>query len=138
MTTNTKRAGETDVRTWAVPLLFAGLTLVVACASDPPPPPQPPPPPPAAAESPPPAPEVAAAPVAEQTETPAAVEPECQAADDCKKVREPGAGMQWACENTRCVEQAAPEPVKAEATAEADKAEKTPKRTAKGKSSKKK
>jgi hypothetical protein len=136
MTTTT--AGETQVRPLTCSLLFAGLTLFIACASDPPPPPQPPSPPPAAAETmPAPASEVAAAPAGEQTETPVA-EAECQVVDDCKKVREPGAGMQWACENTRCVEQAAPEPPKAEATAEADKAEKTSKRTAKGKGSKKK
>ena len=136
MTTTT--AGETQVRPLAYPLLFAGLTLFIACASDPPPPPQPPAPAPAAAESAaPPASEVAAAPAAEQTETPVA-EAECQAVDDCKKVREPGAGMQWTCENTRCVEQAAPEPPKAEATAEADKAEKTSKKAAKGKGGKKK
>jgi hypothetical protein len=134
MKTNTKRAGETPVRVPGHLPLFAGLALLAACASDPPPPPQPPPPVPAA-ESPSPAPEVAAAPVAEQTETPAAAEPECQAADDCKKVREPGAGLQWACESARCVEQSVPEPPKAEATAEA---EKTPKKTAKVKGGKKK
>lgn len=135
MKTNTKRTGETPVRLPGHSLFFAGLALLAACASDPPPPPQPPPPAPAAAESPPPAPEVAAAPAAEQTEAPAAVEPECQAAEDCKKVREPGAGLQWACESARCVEQAVPEPPTAEAAAEP---EKTPKKAAKVKGSKKK
>jgi hypothetical protein len=115
--------------------MFAGLTLTMACASDPPPPPQPPPPPPAA-EAPPPAVE-AAPPVAEDTPPPTA-EPECQVADDCKKLREPAAGMQWLCENARCLEQAVPEAPKAEATADGAKDDKTSKRAPRGKVTKKK
>lgn len=67
---------------------------------------------------------------------PAAPEPECQAADDCKKLREPAAGLQWSCENAHCLEQPLAEAPKPEQPAEPATAEKAPKKT-KGKGKKK-
>jgi hypothetical protein len=116
-----------------LPFVFVSLILAGACAS------APPPPPPAQAapvvEAPRPAAPEAPPAVAEEA-APAAVEPECQAAEDCKKLRDPAAGMQWMCENARCLEQPAPEPPQAEATAQppgAETTEKGKKGKAKGK-----
>ena len=114
-----------------------GLLLPGGCASDPPPPPAAPAPATAVEATPPapPAVETAAAPVAEPT--PVAAEPECQTADDCKKLHEPASGLQWTCENAHCLEQAIPDAPKPEAAAEPANAEKTSKK-GKGKGGKKK
>lgn len=117
--------------------LIAGLLFLGACASSPPPASQPPTPAPVV-ETPP------ASPAASETTSqaaateaaPPAAEPECQAAEDCKKLREPAAGLQWTCENAHCLEQAVAEPPKTEQTAQATDAEKPSKKT-KGKGKKK-
>ena len=100
--------------------LLAGLLFLGACASSPPPPSEPPAPAPVV-ETPPPAPpaesDTSAQAAATEAAAPAA-EPECQAAEDCKKLREPAAGMQWTCESAHCLEQAMTEAPKAEQPAE--------------------
>jgi hypothetical protein len=74
------------------------------------------------------------------TETPAAATeeaspaPECQAPDECVTARgEPAAGTQWMCEAGACVAQAVPEPPKAAAEAQPEKAGKSKKRAKKKK-----
>lgn len=108
--------------------LLWGFLLFSACASDPPPPAATPAPPTASETMAPTASGVDAGAPAVADQAPAAAEPECQAGDDCKKLREPAAGLQWTCENARCLEQPVPEPAKAEATAEPAKAEKVSKK----------
>jgi hypothetical protein len=115
--------------------LIAGLLFLGACASSPPPPSQAPAPAPVVETPPAPPAESDTTSQAAATEAAApAAEPECQAADDCKKLREPAAGLQWTCENAHCLEQAVAEPPKTEQTAQATDAEKPSKKTkAKGK-----
>ena len=125
------------VRQYGHAPLLAGLLLLGACASNPPPPSQPatvvpvvetpPSPPPPAGDT------TSQAAATEGSAT--APEPECQAAEDCKKLREPAAGLQWSCENARCLEQPIADTPKTEQAAAAD-TEKTSKK-AKGKGKKK-
>jgi hypothetical protein len=101
---------------------FAALALIGACASNPPPPPPPAPPPsPAASETlPPTSAEVdAGAPAAEAAQA----QVECQGAEECKAKGAAAAGMEWTCDNGRCMEQAAAAP-KAEEKSAADQGEK--------------
>ena len=126
------------VRRYGKGPLLAGLIFLGACASSPPPPSQPPTPAPVVETPPNPPPAASDAPAqAAATEAPPpAPEPECQAAEDCKKVREPAAGLQWACENARCLEQPIAEAPKADQPSESVQAEQPP-RKAKGKAKKK-
>lgn len=116
-------------------LLVAGFLFLVACASSPPPPSQPATPIPVVAPDPVPRAEGETPAQAAPTEAaPPAAEPECQAAEDCKKLREPASGLQWTCENTHCLEQAIAEAPKAEVAAEPAKDDKSSKKAkAKGK-----
>jgi len=117
---------------------LAGLLLLGACASSSPPPSQPATPVPVVETPPSPPPPASDTPSqAAATDTAlAAPEPECQAAEDCKKLHEPAPGLQWTCENARCLEQPVAEAPKPEQPAEPVTAEKAVKKT-KGKGKKK-